>query len=520
MDGDPDSTWRPLLPRPEAFAQPGRRRDLRPRSFRAFLEQWNLIQGLKTPQLHRQIAGWLDDCRVAGKRRLLLMVFRNAGKSTLVGLYCAFLLTRWPDLRILVISAEHGLAERMTRNVRRIIETHPAAEAIRPRNRGDWAADRFTVARSASWRDPSLLARGLGANITGARADSIVCDDVEVPNTCDTEAARRELRARLAELSFVLCPGGTMLYVGTPHHYHSIYSTEPRPEYGEDRPFLGGYERLVLPIVDATGASRWPERFPAEEIERIAAETGPARFRSQMLLEPMAPEDIRLDPALLTFYDGEIELREANGRTLLSIGGQRMVSASAWWDPAFGRPEKGDASVVACVFVDAAGLYHLHDIRYLDSRTYAGAEDEATAMCRQVVDFVEENCLPSITVETNGIGRFLPALLRRELAARGLAVPVLEHVSTTPKDRRILENLDPILAARRLRAHTRVRSTPFLAEMRDWRPGGRCRDDGLDALAGCIAAEPVRLGALRSGGRRFGWQGSGTAFRARSGFRL
>lgn len=515
MEDDLPPPWRPLFPRPHTWHAP-RRRDIRPRSFRAFLEQWNLIQELETPALHRQIAGWLDGCRAEGRRRLLLMVFRNAGKSTLVGLYCAFLLTRWPDLRILVVSAEQGLAERMTRNVRRIIETHPAAEAIRPKRRGEWAADRFTVARRAAWRDPSLLARGLGANITGARADVVVCDDVEVPNTCDTEAARRELRARLSELSFVLSPGGTMLYIGTPHHHHSIYAAEPRPEYGEDQPFLAGFERLVLPIRDAEGRSRWPERFPEEEIDRIALETGPTRFRSQMMLEPLPPEDTRLDPDLLVFYESEIELREGNGQRLLSIGGRRMVSASAFWDPAFGRPEKGDSSVVACVFVDAEGRYHLHDIRYLDARGRRPGEDEATVMCRQVAAFVEEHCLPSITVETNGIGRFLPALLRRELAARGLAVPVLEHASTKPKDRRILEALDPVLAARRLHVHRRVARTPFVAEMRDWRPGGRGRDDGLDAVAGCIASEPVRLGNVARGTRRPAWQGGGKSYLART----
>jgi hypothetical protein len=32
---------------------------------------------------------WLDRCWSEGDRRLLLMVFRDAGKSTLVGMFCA-----------------------------------------------------------------------------------------------------------------------------------------------------------------------------------------------------------------------------------------------------------------------------------------------------------------------------------------------------------------------------------------------------------------------------------------------
>jgi len=34
--------------------------------------------------------------------------------------------------------------------------------------------------------------------------------------------------------------------------------------------------------------------------------------------------------------------------------------------------------------------------------------------------------------------------------------------------------------------------------MREWRPGGRGRDDGLDAVAGCLGDEPVRLARWES----------------------
>ena len=87
-------------------------------------------------------------------------------------------------------------------------------------------SDQFTVRRRLTRRDPSLLARGIGANITGSRADVVICDDVEVPNTCATALRREELRSRLHEISYVLVPGGLQLYVGTPHSYDSIYAEE------------------------------------------------------------------------------------------------------------------------------------------------------------------------------------------------------------------------------------------------------------------------------------------------------
>ncbi len=490
-----------------------------PHTFRQFVWLWNVVQRFPTPELHTQIARWLEDCWDRRRTRLLLMVFRNAGKSTLTGLFCAWLLMRNPDLRLLVVSAEQSLATRMTRNIRRIIERHPLVRKLLPGRLTSWAADHLTVERNVDHRDPSVMARGITANITGARADVIVCDDVEVPRNCDTPAKRADLRERLNELSFVLSPGGTMLYIGTPHHYHSIYGDKAMPEYGEERPFLAGFERLVLPILDEQGRSRWPERFPNEEIERIRSETGPARFRSQMLLQPTPLHDVRLDPDKLIAYEEEISVTEANRTLLLRIGDKRMISASCWWDPAMGRPGGGDASVVAALFVDEAGHFHLHDIRYLEARLEGPDDDEATAMCRQVARFAAALELPSITVETNGLGKFLPALLRREIAKMRAAISVREHVSTIAKERRILDAFDPVLAARRLHAHRRVWQTPFITEMREWRPGASCRDDGLDAVAGCLASEPVRLGAF-SVCRRQDWRPGAQTHRARSSFRL
>jgi hypothetical protein len=112
-----------------------------------------------------------------------------------------------------------------------------------------------------------MLARGIGANITGSRADIVICDDVEVPNTCDTAPKRADLRERLGEIDYVLVPGGLTLYVGTPHTYYSIYAAEGRVEAGEAAAFLDGFARLELPLFDAQGRSRWPERFTEARIE-------------------------------------------------------------------------------------------------------------------------------------------------------------------------------------------------------------------------------------------------------------
>lgn len=475
-------------------------------SFRQFVWLWNRCQGQKTPALHLEIAAWLNQRWEQGDRRLALLVFRNAGKSTLVGIFCAWLLLHAPDLRILVLAAEHDLARKMVRNVKRIIERHPLTRTLVPQRADHWAADQFTVRRRLTQRDPSLLARGIAANITGSRADVVICDDVEVPNTCATPSRRAELRQRLHEVEYILVPGGTQLYVGTPHSYHSIYVDQAREEVGELAPFLAGFQRLCIPVLDPSGRSRWPERFSSDQLEEIRRQTGPAKFESQMLLRPRSIDEVRLDPDRLIRYDAALVYREGNGEATLSVDGRRMVSASGWWDPAYGAPGSGDASVVAAVFVDDVGGYWLHGMRYLThDPTLVGEVDEATQLCRQVARFAEEHFLPSMTLETNGLGRFLPALLRRALDHRGYACPVVEHVSHRSKDQRILDAFDALLAAGMLRAHAGVWSTRFIEEMQEWRPGHRCRDDGLDAVSGCLLSEPVRL-RRSTPGRRSDWR--------------
>lgn len=117
--------------------------------------------------------------------------------------------------------------------------------------------------------------------------------------------------------------------------------------------------------------------------------------------------------------------------------------------------------------------------------------------------------MTDLRVETNGLGRFLPALLKREMARAGAACAVLEHVSRQAKSARILAALEPALAGRRLHAHEAVFRTPFPAEMAAWRPEARgARDDALDALAGCLLAEPVRLPLMPPAQRGAQWRGS------------
>jgi len=193
--------------------------------FYKFLDEWNAVLGLKTPRHHREIMRFLVELWQTEPHRGLLMAFRHSGKSTVVGVFAACVLYMRPQTRILILSAESVLAARMVAHIRHILENQPRCASLIPSNKKEWASGRITVNRPIGIREPSVTCQGLYGNITGMRADLIICDDVEVPNTSNTTRKREELRERLHELDFILSPTGTMIYIGTPHAADTIYRT-------------------------------------------------------------------------------------------------------------------------------------------------------------------------------------------------------------------------------------------------------------------------------------------------------
>lgn len=490
--------------------------------FFEFVYLWFRLQGLKVPKHQKQITKWLSSLwHQESTRQALLMAFRNSGKSTIVGLFCAWVLYRNPSTRILVMAADHSLAKKMVRNVKRIIEQHPLTKRLKPKRLDQWASDQFTINRDTELRDPSMLAKGLGANITGLRADLIICDDIEVPKNCDTALKRQDMRDKLDELDYILTPDGMQLYIGTPHTFYTIYQTEFDDKKAEVEPFLLGFEKLQIPILTMDNKSAWPERFTVEKIASIRTRSGENKFLSQMMLCPVNIQDSVLNPARLCPYEGSIGISYANNREILKIGERKMVSASCWWDPSFAAKDKGDNSVIACVFTDEEGRYWLHDIEYI--KIDAGCDDNiATLQCEKVVDFLEKNYLPSVRIEVNGIGRFLPGILKQVINRRKIHIAVLEAYSRENKEHRILEAFEVLLAERALNVHKKIWQTAFIEEMREWSVMGSSHDDALDAVAGCLASEPIRLSMLRDASptQRQNWQGSSTQFDADINFKI
>lgn len=541
--------------------------------FLAFFLLWAERMRWDVPPLHVRVCVWLEAAWLSGAPLLLLMLPRGHAKSTILGIFNAWLYYCWPVLRILHQSEADGTALKTSRDTQHVLRKHPLTAGLLPEGQGtveSW----WTV---AGWeRDPrnaSMYAKGILSNVTSSRADFIQNDDIEVPRNIQTPEAREKLRFRLGEQVHIAVPGAPKMYIGTPHTHESIYDEikalgaeslivrmferEHRienanetayrapfhPEYvfsgigkgarllreGVDYRYERGQLLFASPpigLVDAYADAAWPERFTREELEKRRKECRTVNeWDSQYQLHAKPVTQLRLDPARIVPYNVDPQFRRANGGESMWLGKQQIVGASCRWDPASGKL-KSDVSGVAVVLQDEAGRRYVQHVGALTGEVAEFDEKDGKTIVGgqvwQLCDIIERYSLPRVTVETNGIGGFAPTVLRAALKQRKLRCGVVEISSSTNKNKRILETIEPLLLSRgMLWAHVDLLRDPdkpvtpfapgeFWRQMRDWNPAVADQDDDLlDAVSGAISDTPERFrgkGGISPSTQREDWR--------------
>ena len=513
-----------------------------PVSFAAFYQRWADQAGWTVPDIHLMACDWLEHGR---KGRVgVLKGFRGLSKSTIVGRYVADKIRRDQQWRFLAMSATDLDAAKLSTDAQFVIQQHPWCGHLRPK-KGHWQVHRFAVDKAEDVRNPNVAAYGILSNITGGRADEAIFDDVEVPKTIRTPALRENLRLRMSETTHILVPGGKKLYVGTDHCVESIYKEqiergadlleiplflreathktkgrlkdyvfafriqkkgEIYAAMGLNRPrLLDESEYEVIGVREKEGIIRlkrapldgerltiyagnqWESRFSRSEISfRMTECLTWGEWDSQYQLRPAQLGQVRLDPDRMIPYRGEPEIRRVNGETTCWLNGVRMVGVSTYWDCSLGKKES-DTSAFVIIFADSSGCYYWHRA--------VGLTGEIDEQCQRVVKLVKEFSLPSVRVETNGPGGFVPAILRKHLKMAGLDCAVESRWVKTNKNIRILDALEPPLSGMFLHASEQVLASPVPQEMRNWDPKVQDQpDDYEDAAAGAISETPVRIG--------------------------
>ena len=252
-----------------------------------------------------------------------------------------------------------------------------------------------------------------------------------------------------------------------------------------------GYKKFLLPILNPDGTSAWPEKFPVDKIIEIRNTVGEHHFMSQMMLDFIPLEKVRLDPGRIQIYNAEFNQLNAK------IGDWTITGVAAYWDPSLGHKHT-DSSVCALIFRDdKTHNIFLHDLMYMV--VPPEHPQPLTYQCDLILDFLAKYNIHRIAVETNGLGNALPEILGDKIAKHGGGIVIQKITNNTKKETRILNVFEPLLGAGRMFAHARIQQTPFMAEMLGWSPiGGIGHDDGLDAVAGAINILPVPVRPIGS----------------------
>jgi len=381
-------------------------------SFAAFYLVYAEIMNWVVPDFHLDVCDFLEDYGTLG----LLMMPRGHGKSTILDVYNAWKLYCNPDHLILHQGATDPDAYKVSRGTEQVMERHPLCQIFNIKKaRGE--TQKWWVSGSTDVRHGSIHARGILSNVTGARANEIQNDDVEVPSNIGTPEAREKLLYRLSEQTHILIPGGQKLFVGTPHTHDSLYTriqklgakclilkmfeeekrfeqvieaiTDYRPVYifsgigtnskllkeGEDyRVHLkGNIYHITFDeshyLIDVYSEALWPERFTPKVMEERRRECRTINeWDSQYQLHAKPVGNVRLDPDKMIPYDCEPILRRANGKYIMMLGERQIVGITLRWDPSSGKL-KSDVSAVALVLHDDFGNKYWQQIHCVDWRS-------------------------------------------------------------------------------------------------------------------------------------------------------
>lgn len=433
--------------------------------------------------------------------RKILMAFRGAAKTYVVTTNSVYRLRENPEQEeVLVVSATDGFAGGISVMAYNMVTQFDWLQAdLAPSKDQPASSLAFDVRGRIATKDRSFTARGIFGQITGLRATLILGDDLETPNTSETETKRTNLRHRMGELGgAIIKPGGDILMMGTAHAEQTVYK-----EYADEK----GYELRIYPIVYPTekeqgkvgarmapmlkkaleanpllaGTSTEPSRFTERDIMGRQTEYGRTEFERQFKMWLDAGSD-RLYPLKLRDLV-VIDITPPSPAT----GGKVLLPTVLAWTTMRDRRVReveldsltGDGalfySLTQDIFLPAEQVICRIDpsgagtdetswsiLAGLGGRVYLLAQgSRLEGHTEDTLKAIAADCalwgVQLVQVESNfGQGMF-SSLLTPHLKTAG-AVASVEDVNSgqTQKERRIVETLEPVVTSHRLIVNSEV----------------------------------------------------------------
>lgn len=309
------------------------------RDFRNFLYlAWDHLNLPEPTPIQYDIADYIQN----GPKRRVVQAFRGVGKSWITSAYVCHQLLMDPSKNILVVSASKVRADDFSTFTLRMIMDMPMLRHLKPTDSQRNSKIAFDVGPAPASHAPSVVSKGITSQITGARADLIIADDVESLTNSATQMMRDKLSEAIKEFDAVLKPDGNILFLGTPQTESSIYSALPErgfktriwparyPKAGQ----LKGFGDYVAPKIlekleedsELIGQPTDPKRFDAEDLMEREASYGRTGFALQFMLDPSLSDADRYPLKLSDLVVMSLNPREGPQKPVWAASAENMIT--------------------------------------------------------------------------------------------------------------------------------------------------------------------------------------------------
>lgn len=187
------------------------------------------------------------DCLERPSNLKLIVMPRGTMKTSIASIaYPLWLLTKNPNLRIMLDSEVYTNSMKRLREIRQILDT-PLWKDIY----GDWVgpvwndSELIIKPRTKIQKEATIFASGIGASKTGNHCDVIIADDLNTPNNTNTKENAEKVYEHYKYYTSILEPGGTIVVIGTRYSNLDVIGRIIDNEISTDqRDELRNYERF------------------------------------------------------------------------------------------------------------------------------------------------------------------------------------------------------------------------------------------------------------------------------------
>jgi len=340
-------------------------------------------------EVHREVYRWMQEYHLFGKggndltTNKLIMLPRAHLKSHMVATWCAWIITRHPEVTILYLSATAELAETQLYAIQNILSSRVYQqffpEYINPSDglREKWNTKKISVdhpeRKRQGVRDATVATAGLTTNTTGWHADIIIADDIVVPENAYTEDGRESVSKKASQFTSIRNPAGFTMACGTRYFPTDIYYTWKEQSY----PIYNSEGEIVdrKPVwdikeypVEEMNVFIWPRvirkdgkafGFDLQVLARIKAEySDQGQFFAQYYNNPNEDSTNRISSDKFQYYNPKFLTKD--GSRWFYNGKRLNVYAAV--DFAFSLSKNSDFTAIVVIGIDNEDNVYVLDI--------------------------------------------------------------------------------------------------------------------------------------------------------------